>query len=429
MKQKLNSFWFRLKKAFKTNPHKQKAPKEVVIPMLDNDINTKHLLLESLEQEGEHFYSSGFGDGLDGLNPEILKVKANAKANKWQAYLEANYYSKLMAAQLDKQHANLLYTNAKTKHAAREETFKEKLAHYRFDPRAYKLLLGCVYILIAIVLIVADWPLSIQIVEEGFKIASAKSSPGFWGMMKPIESKLLAAGIVMVMLYVKIYYNKYLDEGLHLFVTRFTSEANLPQVNKTNASTIKTLKLVYASRWIIHTAVLAGLCFLIYTIGEFRYEVLYDRLTDGGTKDPSKISTFLTKEGTAKTTFIWLGFMLPIVSAIFAAVGSTKVGNFFTLKKMKRDLKRSLKKFAKAAKTLNEKEKLVGNHSSYLKWVTKLNSNNNNAFIEYIQNYFYACYMNGYQNGLLYGSPNKDLFEYSLFMRDQFLNRRVTHQL
>ena len=377
----------------------------------EEDLDHKQKVLEEISKDGEDFRIKGKVDGESGQTPGVFVPIAKNRALQWQALLSASFEGKTKDAEATQEFNKQLVIESQTLFEESKKRLEEIQKKYDFDFRKFKFGMGLFYLFISLALILADYPLSYQMVVDGFQISGGKS------LYAQIEPHLLAVGIVIVMLYTKIYYNKYLGSEISKVVTRFKS-VNLKGIDDMTDKELKSIKRDWKTKFWINTLILLSLFALILFLGLFRYEVLkYMFESRPGVELPPFMDD-QTGNGIGKICFILLSFLLPFISAIFAAEGTIRIQNYLELEDKKRTLKLSQESREKCQKKLFEAKRKLANYESDLKWVNSVNKDGL-SFVEHCEKYLYACYLHGYERGMREGIPDEDLYLIGDFMRNK----------
>jgi hypothetical protein len=370
--------------------------------MSENAASDKKLVLDQIGSNGKSLESLGEDDGRIGQNPGAMRSITNHKGSQWQAFLFAAFQSRQDVVEAQLQECDERCEDAHTDRDNKTSYRDSILKRYRFDHRKYNLSSGIVYLILAVVLVIADFPLSFEVTHKGFGISSEHK---FWGIIQ--HNHLLAIGIVLITLYIKIFYDEYFGDPLAKTVARFKRENLHGLEDFDDANDITEVKRNWKIRFSVKLLVLLLLIATIVVLGMFRQEIIQE----GGDTEENNTP--------ASLSFILISILIPVISGICASMGVRRMSNWRELRRVKRQAKKSMKiytHFIKERSLIRSKKKVLEN---YLKWC-----NPQGEFQKNCAEYFFACYLHGYHRGARDQMPD-DLYDFAHKMRGKIVGTQA----
>lgn len=402
----------------------------------------KPYLLKRISHLGTEFNSLGEIDGIEGQGQQAFEAIARNKARQWQAFLEAAFNGEMGGALQRVESLKDRKENAQRIAEKRQGTLEVLMDRYNWKPQRFNWIMGFVYLIITALLILADIPLAFRLMESGFEmpvdtgvsaVVTVSQLPEVWSDYA-VEGLFLAIGITLFTVYIKIFYDEFLAEPLEKSAMRF-SEKGLGRT-LTDEQTMAA-KRIWRGRMFMKLVVLILLIVTLVFLGVLRDYSLDDAsISIDQTINPNfqidlDIDSLMGNESNhvrdfrdhmRLASFILITLLFPIISGICASLGLERLQNAWVLQRARMGLVlarwRKLQLTTKVIEASNE----VETFRSYLKWCQK-----DSQFEEDYTDYFYACYLHGYQRGWTKDIPN-DLFLKAEFLRSRYLNMQaVTH--
>jgi len=282
--------------------------------------------------------------------------------------------------------------------------------------------MGVVYIIVAILLIIADIPLSVKLTKEGFVLKE------WW------EVIAMSLGIALCTVYVKIYYDEFIAHPIEKSVTQFKPK-NLPGVDQ-NEQELKSIKTTWLVRFSVKTFILLFSLVTIMALGIFRFQFFEGQVKRSfnatNTTNTTGGLTYNTPSGSGnnlytdyfdwktKTAFILITILFPVIGGVCASLGADKIQNYRELKQTDKNCALKQQVYLNSLKDLNEVEKRLKNCANYLKWC----SEEGNFIIEYTS-FFISHYVHGYERGIIKANLGKDLFNKAEELRKKLIAKQA----
>jgi len=357
--------------------------------------------LSMIGNVGEHFRELGFKDGiLLGAEGEAIKSIVRNAAFKIQAYIESRFLSKRDEIRSRLQEIEFSIQQSQDELDSNQSYFNKLQQAKRWLPKSYSFLLSCFYIISGLVLIAADFGISLDTLSQGFLIQNE------------LEKYLIAFGIAFSTAYIKIYFDLYLLPTIEKSVTTF-KKANLPGIDD-DPKDIKKVKQVWNTRFIFNSFIFLICIVMFYVLAEFRYFTLKTMQEEAL---GAQIGQFLS---VGRISFVTLSLMFPVIGGICMAMGINKFINIIIFFNAKWDFERSKKRINRKKKKLSLWKQRLDSFENYVRWC-----NRDGDFLKEMAEYFYAIYRHGYEYGFQKRTKDMDLFKRSKELRKQFAARNV----
>ncbi|MFK7749044.1 MAG: hypothetical protein AB8B65_11670 [Kordia sp.] len=363
------------------------------IKKIDQDAEVSKTLkefLDTINENGQQFRSIGEDDGTYGIVENSMKDIMRNMASSLRSYVETIFIGLRNNLKTQTESKKEFVKDAKEKHESDAKYLKKLTNLYRWKPKSFSLPIGLLYLAAGITMVLADVYLLVGFVEE---IANNYD-----------EALIISTGIGLSTFYIKIFFDQYLFFSIEKSVTRYKKE-NLPGIKDENEADIKVIKRTYNFRFFFNLSILI-ICILTFIfLAFFRFETFLIQ--------NSKAASTITQ-----ITFIFISLLFPLIGGICAAVGLNKIQNFSILKTAKNQFEENTNELRLLQKELSKLEQLLQNCESYVKWCDI-----NGDFTKNSTDFFYACYLHGYELGFKKQTINMDLFQRAKEMRKQFAAR------
>ena len=366
-------------------------------------LQSKQGIMNEITEDGKALRKTGFEDGVLGLHISSMQKITERIATLWQSFIESQFKQKLAEAEVRCADAQLNYDVQLQTCQSLIKYKRVSDTHYNLHSKEYSIWLGIFYLLVAIVLVMADFPLSMQMVTEGFIIDDGG------------ESYLLATGIALMTVYIKIMYDQYFGNSLQNNMLNRRSENILGEGNVATERELKHSRRIKAVQLAVKLLILFALLSTIIVLGRFRFEFLKIKPT---TEISEEVRTIISGSGKAEWSFILITLILPLIGGVCASIGLSKIRNVKQRRRIERRLKKSLLKKEIALKVLVETKGQMTECSSHLSWASK-----EGDFITHHANYFFECYLHGYDRGLQ-ESISENLYEAAVDILKKTVGRR-----
>lgn len=366
-------------------------------------LQNKQGIMNEITEDGKALHKIGFQDGSLGVHTSSMKNITERIATLWQSFIESQFRQKLAEAEVRCSDAQLNYDHQVQTYESLNKYKRVSDTHYNLHPKEYSFGMGMTYLLIALVLVIADFPLSRQMVTEGFIIDDGS------------ESTILAVGLALMTVYIKIMYDQYFGNSLQNNMLNRRSENILGEGNLATEKELKHSRRIKATQLAVKLVVLFALLATIVVLGRFRFEFLKIKPT---TEISPEVKNIISNSGKAEWSFILITLILPLIGGVCASIGLSKIRNVKQRRRIERRLRKGLVKKEKALNVLMEAKGHMTACSNHLAWASK-----DGDFIHNYANYFFECYLHGYDRGMQ-ESISENLFEAAVGMRKKMVGRR-----
>ena len=326
-----------------------------------------------------------------------------------------------------------------------KNAYYEKLNRaYQYNHRQFSLVLGLIYGFFAVVLLLADIPLALELTRRGFNLKTDPNNPisdlflfdtpeGFIiHFIKVLTSNwevvLFAIGVAACTIYIKIFYDDFIGVPLENLIKKasesptadyeefYLAQTGQASINgaegpaKEAVSNKKEITRRFSRLWwcrfLVKLFVLLVLFSTILVLGYFRYSVVsVERVAD----IPDHV-TFVT--------YSLLTLIFPIISGICASLSLNCFHNWSERRKAEKKNLKAREEVIKATDEFRVKEEEKERNSGFISWLSHKDT------IDQLRNYLIRCYESGYKFGYLYPEWT---FGGDLFTRAEALrNRNLT---
>lgn len=324
-----------------------------------DDIAVKSGLHERLSASHKYMYEMGRRDGSLGVKLAHLSGTALATARETFGHIRVMLKGKLAALKAELEAVNRERDNMETLFQREQAYYNYVTFQYRFFPRSYSFILFILYLVIAIALILADIPLSVTLIKEGFDLQGGTGELDFPYLFKEgMFWKIIAAnweivgtavGIALCTIYFKIYYDEFVGTPYAnrvMTYNRFLSENGF--VNVTNAGQhiknehrikagIKTILVLFTLLGVLSLAL-----FRLHTVAGENH--LFDNIY-------------------CRLAFIAIALLFPVIGGICLSYALNNIQNLTRMWMAKRKCEKSRREWLRATKASTIVEK---NHNDLL---------------------------------------------------------------
>lgn len=433
-----------------------KAPEFINLMEDDSfvDFLKNHELLRLLILDvSNRFWHGGWRDGkIAQRKTEIYEIAKN-KAFIIQDEIKATYNGEVAQLETENDLKKGIYQHAAEDYDLHKDYQKLVTDRYRANPRNFSAFLAILYLTIAILLIFADIPLALKLTQTGFDLDSGAVAIKYlfvspWKVFQENwEVFVLAFGVALCTIYIKIYYDEFLGKPLAKSITQF-KELKKEGVLEEE---IKKVKQIHFGRVIFKTMILFLAIGTIFMLGLFRFEtieyknqldqitqkesfesdlkILLDEQTEPK-QDANVQVTHLNNDNLRKRitqiTFILITLLFPIVGGICASIGLNLWHNRRELKISKKLLEKSKLDHLVANRGFKNSKKTMENKKHILEWAK------GRDFILHCTKLFLNYYNHGYQRGLMEPidiNNDKDMFDRAEELRNKLAARKAYENL
>ena len=365
LKQSTNIF---LKNIF--NRQVRKTPKVLNINkwrFSEEKLNSYLDYTDSITKNAQEFYETGYENGKVGIDPSSIDKIAESRAKMWRSNIEVHCLKKLEFA---KYQYSLLETSLDKFNVKEDSLLVHESAieeHYKHNFKKYNIALGRIYIMIAIILIAADFPLAKTMAEQGFELPF-------------VEKELFAIGLVLMTVIIKIMYDRYLGLTVKEILVNKRPDIIMGKGFEASPEEESKSDKVETRQFLVMMLILLFVFITIIVAGIYRIEV----------SDNTNLSPI------GKLVFILITCSFPLISGIAASVG------IFYIKNAK--LRKEIKSLLKAVRS--EKESIIqrlgiekGNLSTSTSLLDLVGVSG--SFLNDCTKYFKASYNQGYNQSRL----------------------------
>lgn len=321
-------------------------------------------------------------------------------------------------------------------------------------PRNYSKWLAYFYIIIALLLIVADVPLALKLTQYGFNLYTDfgdHSVDHFFTLQEGCESNgenlfghiwlvfannwevfILAFGIALCTVYFKIFYDDFIGYPVDKAARQFKIILN--RFEGFSKEDMNAIRWKYYARLAVKVGILLLTLGTIVYLGMFRAEnsAAMDSTTTviseserifleqlGGTApEPQTVKDPLLLERLSKTCFILITILFPVVGGICLSLG---IGNFQNRREMEESGSYYEARHNEYLEALGEYTEVAKNKEiceKSLEQVTK------DGFSEEYTDFFYFCYQHGYERGVVEPDKSLDIYERAQKLRDRLVSTK-----
>lgn len=375
----------------------------------DKNIHDKQALINQLTKDAAEFREIGETDGWRGLTPEsVAKITTNI-ARLWKSFIQSSFQQRRTVALGRQGDIAVKYDHILGRINSLQEHKKAIDTHYKYHSKHYSLLFGLIYIIAAAFLIIADFPLAKKIVQEGFDL------------MKETHASMLAIGIVFLSAFIKIIYDEYLGNSIQKTLLNQRSDKLLGEGFEASSEELEKAKRIRLWQLISKLGILSLVITTILALGFFRFDLsIIPKDSEAG-----NIYKSLLSSQNGKWSFILLSIALPIVGGVCASVGFRNIRNVLDQKL----INRRIRKTSKEKQGILEKklivDGLIKECDENLEWVKE---EGEKGFVQECADYFFSCYMHGYNRGINLSTP-EDYYDVASYARNRSLIQRSSNYL
>lgn len=271
----------------------------------------KQAILNGITEDGKELREVGERDGWRGLTPVALVRITKNVASLWRSFVQNSFRQKHIIAKGQQADAELRYNAVLEKISIlnKHRTFID--THYKYSSKNYSLILGLGYLFVAVLLIVADFPLAAKTAQEGFDLHEDSAN-------------LVAIGMVLMTVYIKIMYDEYLGNSLQKELIHKRAQNVLGEGNVATTEELLEAKKVRLIKLRVKLLILTILLTTICVLGVFRFGFL-----EANAEKTGELNIYYDamKSAAGKYGFILISLIFPIIGGVCLSVGFTNIQN------------------------------------------------------------------------------------------------------
>lgn len=402
---------------------------------LENNENKESYNLNSelkskINNAASLFWNIGNVDGKLGQTSRHIPNVAEAYVLHIKDHIIATYSGKIASLKSK----NEIETNLK---AESKKEYEEALEYkyyieslFRQKPNNFSRVLLILYLIIAILLIFADIPLALNLTSNGFDLQGntklikdlfTPESGDFIinsrALAENWEVFILATGIALCTVIIKILYDEYINHPLEKQVKQFKFHNFTP-----TAKEMKSIMKAYWFRVLIKSLALILTFSTIISLGFFRFETtkfLRQEQMNSGEIISAQPDEFITK-----LTFILITLLFPIVGGICLSLSLNILSNRQAQRRADKNTKLLEKKYLTTLDNYNI------THSEFTDLNELQNLCKEDSFRDKYYNFFISCYHHGNERGrMIVNIDEDDLYAQAEKFRQKLTNSDINSLL
>lgn len=379
------------------------------------DLSENLAIIPYFGKVGEVFQQHGFNDGAKGIEGNgyyhLSKTKVRGLVDDLKAMLIGQQ--------------KLLQTRMKgLKSAARNarkefDESRKVLLRRSYHPRQFSLLLAWIYLVVALILVLADIPLAVKLMEAGFNLDFG--TPGIselmeqpWAVIKGNwETLIMALGVALSSIFFKVLYDEFVSGPLSNWATLAQREPDIPSGDPGYE---KDIRKAYRIRAVVKFIIFALTLGTIIILGIFRFQA---SISKGDL--PVYMANWVTQ-----FAFILITLLFPIVSGVCFSMGLDRFLNRGEYKRARKSIQWKRDRFGTATERYESTKSQLEKVESYIEWVRS------EAFYRKYLDHLLACYAIGYERGQLTPESNmkfQSFFDMIWRMRRKIVSRQVFNSI
>ncbi|MBL7731948.1 MAG: hypothetical protein JNM88_12275 [Chitinophagaceae bacterium] len=318
-----------------------------------DDIHVKMGLHDRISASQKYMYEMGRRDGSLGVQLFNLPDIAMASAQELFRHVYVIVKGKLASLRS--------VLNAKTRIKENDEAlYKREQVYnnytkfqYRFFPRAHSLWLCFIYFIVALILIMADIPFALTLIQKGLGLSTGPEKYSFPQLFMnnklqnvlaySWETVITALGVAMCTIYIKIYYDEFIGTPYanRLMVFRRFIEENGFQNTKELEEEINKEKKA-KDRW--KTGIFFFTILSILMLALFRYSIIVKH-------------SLIDVTSLTRVALVTISMLFPVIGGICLSYALTNFQNLRRMKKSDISYDKSRKKWQRAEEEVTIIEK------------------------------------------------------------------------
>ena len=343
----------------------------------------------------QRYWETGREDAINGQRRARFDAVADSAARLLRQESLSQYNAKRTQFERERETKQLVLSTEESRFRQCSAHLTILEAYLRTNPRLMSIPLATVYVLIGLALIVADTPLALKLTQVGFDLDLAE----VWEIRRFFEAPalvfrdnwevfILAGGISLCAVYVKIFYDRYSAAAIPALPTESGSNSadNLH-------SRVTPRAHAYFSRGVFLLTLLT-----IIMLGIFRYTANQQsrEMEDSATAATHFAILFQNQDFRAIVaciTFILITLLFPVIGGICLSLGLNQFHNRLALCRANRESRRGTRAYERASQQLAELLATASDWDGMLQWLQ------NDEFLKTITALLKGSYRHGYEHG------------------------------
>ena len=369
------------------------------------------------DKEKNYFIQEGYNDGLLGKSQTGIKsiILGNTQSLQNKLIEVADVNIQMAQAQVDMRQESVANAEERFQNQKEYQDLLDK--EYKKDTAKFSFSLGVVYLFIAFVLILSDIPLALKLTQQGFDLDMDANHPVQALFERPWEVFqgnwevfLLAIGIALCSVFVKIYYDEFISRPVDKVIDELKRWRGLEAEEDRNSAL-----MLKRRRYRIKTGLLVFSMLSIALLGIFRFQTViqiekekrtiqgvssnmeFDFLDEGGAPaaESSLPEASMGYHVTSLLTFIFITLLFPLIGGVCASMGLNTIFNSRALKQAKVERVEAESALKELRSTLEE------NRVEVLRWTTQKEIVTRPDYVENFAEGLYGLYNKKYEEGFL----------------------------
>lgn len=392
-----------------------------------NDVVVKLGLHQRISATHKYMYEMGRRDGALGVSLTNLADLAKATAQEMFRHIYVILKGSLAALKAEQDTRGSIMQYDDISHQRDQSYYDYVQYQYRFFPRNYSWFLFGFYLFIGLALILADMPLALKLIQQGFNIAGGGAKDetiphlftgNFWRIVAlNWETFTTATGISLCTVYIKIFYDEFIGTpyaNKTMTFRRFAQENNLKSTEQEAETMQGDIKKEYRYKRSWKTGLAIFTVAAIVILAFFRLQTAHKN----GDFDLSFAS------GAA---FVIITVLFPIIGGICLSHALTNFQNMVRLRHARRKCGKSRQQYLKAVEAYT----LVQKKYEDLLATSERLCDEDRMVSEY-EDYLIAFYRRGFSTGGM--QPEKynkgeDFFSKILEWRNMAISQNINHHI
>lgn len=371
----------------------------------------------------KYMYEMGRRDGSLGVVLHNLVEIARANARELFRHIYVILKGKLAALKAGYDAAAIVKEYDETLYKREQAYYDYVKYQYRFFPRSHSFFLFLLYLVFAVALIIADMPLALTLIQNGFNLAGGADretfpflfKDNFWQIIAANwETTITAVGIALCTIYIKIYYDEFVGTPYAnklMTFKRFLIENGIEHLEDTEINIKKEHNK--KEKW------KTGL--FIFTIASIVILAIFRLQTTIAINEAFTINFF------SGAAFIAITILFPLIGGICLSYSLNNIQNLTRLWAAKGKCKKSRRKWIRSVRAFTIAEK---NYNDLIAADRRLGDEE--RLVEEYKAYLIAFYERGYAIGGM--QPEKytrgeDFFTKILEWRNIAISRKINNHI
>lgn len=361
-----------------------------------------------IQVSGELFGVAGAFHGKHGARYFHLELAAKSQAEMIVSDVNSKLngrikgYDTLLEGKInDRRDANDSYI-------AQKDKYEEFLDYSQHETRNFSRLLMWVYLIFAIVLLLADLPVSLSLVGY-FRIGHTAGNAYFEEKIQDPELLMFSLGISFCTILVKILWDEYINTRLG------SAQMTFDKLRTKYPHYTWSFRLEYWFKVLVKALLLAALFYTLFNLGKFRNAFSsIDVLNTDILKKESNIKDVVFK------SFMGISVIIPIISGICLSMGLFILGNIRNLRALRKSRDQY---YTKLNEKRNEVETTTKQREELVPFAAEWSAP---VKIESITRLFISAYEGSYKYALL-TVTDRDPYKLARYLHQEHLYNKFYH--